>query len=126
MMCKQLKVLEKIHEEGKMNGYAVELAEAQAMDYEKMNKRMSNIEKDLSHLKKSFAASLKEQARQGGMIEAIFKRINSPVEEERKNGIIWSEIKNIMKTPMGRIIVVLAVGCLALAGEKIIELLRLI
>lgn len=125
-MCKQLKVLEKIHEEGKMNGYAVELAEAQAMDYEKMNKRMSNIEKDLSHLKKSFAASLKEQARQGGMIEAIFKRINSPVEEERKNGIIWSEIKNIMKTPMGRIIVVLAVGCLALAGEKIIELLRLI
>lgn len=125
-MCKQLKVLEKIHEEGKMNDYAVELAEAQAMDYERMNKRMSNIEKDLSHLKKSFAASLKEQARQGGMIEAIFKRINSPVEEERKNGIIWSEIKNIMKTPMGRIIVILAVGCLGLAGEKIIELLRLI
>lgn len=125
-MCEQLKVLEKIHKEGKMNGYAVELAEAQAMDYDKMNKRMSNIEKDLSHLKKSFAASLKEQARQGGMIEAIFKRINSPVEEERKNGIIWSEIKNIMKTPMGRIIVVLAVGCLGLAGEKIIELLRLI
>ena len=126
-MCKQFKVLEKIHKEGKMKGgYAVELAEAQAMDYEKMNKRMSNIEKDLSHLKKSFAASLKEQARQGGMIEAIFKRINSPVEEERKNGIIWSEIKNIMKTPMGRIIVVLAVGCLGLAGEKIIELLRLI
>ena len=125
-MCEQLKVLEKIHKEGKMKGYAVELAEAQAMDYEKMNKRMSNIEKDLSHLKKSFAASLKEQARQGGMIEAIFKRINSPVEEERKNGIIWSEIKNIMKTPMGRIIVVLAVGCLGLAGEKIIELLRLI
>lgn len=125
-MCEQFKVLEKIHKEGKMNGYAVELAEAQAMDYDKMNKRMSNIEKDLSHLKKSFAASLKEQARQGGMIEAIFKRINSPVEEERKNGIIWSEIKNIMKTPMGRIIVILAVGCLGLAGEKIIELLRLI
>lgn len=125
-MCEQFKVLEKIHKEGKMNGYAVELAEAQAMDYDKMNKRMSNIEKDLSHLKKSFAASLKEQARQGGMIEAIFKRINSPVEEERKNGIIWSEIKNIMKTPMGRIIVVLAIGCIALAGEKIIELLRLI
>ena len=125
-MCEQFKVLEKIHKEGKMNGYAVELAEAQAMDYDKMNKRMSNIEKDLSHLKKSFAASLKVQARQGGMIEAIFKRINSPVEEERKNGIIWSEIKNIMKTPMGRIIVILAVGCLGLAGEKIIELLRLI
>lgn len=125
-MCEQLKVLEKIHKEGKMNGYAVELAEAQAMDYDKMNKRMSNIEKDLSHLKNSFTASLKEQARQGGMIEAIFKRINSPVEEERKNGIIWSEIKSIMKTPTGKVIMILAIGCIGLAGEKIIELLRLI
>ena len=125
-MCEQFKVLEKIHKEGKMNGYGVELAEAQAMDYERMNKRMSNIEKDLSHLKKSFATSLKEQARQGGIIEAIFKRINSPVEEERKNGIIWSEIKSIMKTPTGKVIMILAIGCVALAGEKIIELLRLI
>lgn len=125
-MCKQKEVINKIQKAGKLNSFIMELSEAQMQDYEKMNKRMSNIEKDLSHLKKSFAASLKEQARQGGMIEAIFKRINSPVEEERKNGIIWSEIKNIMKTPMGRIIVVLAVGCLGLAGEKIIELLRLI
>ena len=125
-MCEQFKVLEKIHKEGKMNGYAVELAEAQAMDYDKMNKRMSNIEKDLSHLKNSFTASLKEQARQGGMIEAIFKRINSPVEEERKNGIVWSEIKSIMKTPTGKVMIILAIGCIGLAGEKIIELLRLI
>ena len=125
-MCEQFKVLEKIHKEGKINGYATELAEAQAMDYDKMNKRMSNIEKDLSHLKKSFTTSLKEQARQGGMIEAIFKRINSPVEEERKNGIIWSEIKSIMKTPTGKVIMILAIGCIGLAGEKIIELLRLI
>ena len=76
-MCEQFKVLEKIHKEGKIKGYAIELSEAQAMDYDRMTKRMSNIEKDLSHLKKSFTASLKEQARQGGIIEAIFKRINS-------------------------------------------------
>ena len=125
-MCEQLKVLEKIHEEGKMNGFAVELAEAQAMDYERMNKRMTRMEKDISHLKKDFATSIKEQARQGGMIEAIFQRINSPVEEERKNGIIWSEIKSIMKNPMGRIILILAVGCLGLAGQRILELLHLI
>lgn len=125
-MCEQFKVLEKIHKEGEINGYAVELAEAQAMDHEKMTKRMSRMEKDISHMKKDFAASLKEQARQGGIIEAIFKRINSPVEEERKNGIIWSEIKSIMKTPTGKVMIILAIGCIGLAGEKIIELLRLI
>lgn len=125
-MCEQLKVLEKIHTEGKMNGFAVELAEAQAMDYERMNKRMTRMEKDISHLKKDFATSIKEQARQGGMIEAIFQRINSPVEEERKNGIVWSEIKAIMKNPMGRIILILAIGCIGLAGQRILELFGLI
>lgn len=125
-MCEQLKVLEKIHEEGKMNGYAIELAEAQAMDYERMNNRMSKMEKDINHMKKDMVSFLKEQSRQGGMIEAIFEQINSPVEEERKNGIIWSEIKNIMKTPMGRIIVILAIGCLGLAGQRVLELLHLI
>lgn len=125
-MCEQFKVLEKIHKEGKIKGYAIELAEAQAMDHDGITKRISRMEKDINHLKKSFATLLKEQARQGGIIEAIFKRINSPVEEERKNGIIWSEIKSIMKTPTGKVIIILAIGCVALAGEKIIELLRLI
>lgn len=125
-MCEQLKVLEKIHAEGKMNGYAVELAEAQAVDYERTNKRMTRIEKDISRMKKDMISFLKEQARQGGMIEAIFEQVNSPVEEERKNGIVWSEIKNIMKTPMGKIVIVLAIGCIGLSGQRILELLHLI
>lgn len=125
-MCEQFKVLEKIHEEGKMNGYAVELAEAQAMDYERMNKRMTRMEKDINHMKKDFAASLKEQARQGGMIEAIFNQINGPAEEERKNGIVWSEIKNIVKTPTGKMIIILAIGCLCFTGQRIMELFHLI
>lgn len=125
-MCEQTKVLDKIHAEGKMNGYAIELAEAQAMDYDRMNKRMTKIEKDISHMKKDMISFLKEQSRQGGMIEAIFEQVNSPVEEERKNGIVWSEIKNIMKTPMGKIVIVLAIGCIALSGQRILELLHLI
>ena len=125
-MCKQKEVIDKIRKAGKLDGFIMELSEAQMQDHEKMTKRMSRMEKDISHMKKSFAASLKEQARQGGIIEAIFKRINSPVEEERKNGIIWSEIKSIMKTPTGKVIMILAIGCIGLAGEKIIELLRLI
>ena len=125
-MCKQKEVIDKIRKAGKLDGFIMELSEAQMQDHEKMTKRMSRMEKDISHMKKDFAASLKEQARQGGIIEAIFKRINSPVEEERKNGIIWSEIKSIMKTPTGKVIMILAIGCIGLAGEKIIELLRLI
>lgn len=125
-MCEQLKVLDKIHAEGKMNGFAIELAEAQAMDYERTNKRITRIEKDINHMKKDMISFLKEQSRQGGMIEAIFEQVNSPVEEERKNGIIWSEIKSIFKTSMGKIIIILAIGCIALSGQRILELLHLI
>lgn len=125
-MCEQLKVLEKIHEEGKMNGYAVELAEAQAVDYERTNKRITRIEKDINHMKKDMISFLKEQARQGGMIESIFKQVNGPAEEERKNGIIWSEIKNIVKTPTGKMIIILAIGCLCFTGQRIMELFHLI
>ena len=69
---------------------------------------------------------MENQARQGGQIDAIFKHIHSPVDEERKNGIIWSELKSIFKTPMGKIIILLAVGCIGLAGQRILELIGLV
>ena len=125
-MCKQAEVLKKIHKAGKINGFGVELAEAQAMDYTIMKEKITRMEEDIANLKENTKDLLAEQARQGGMIEAIFRHINSPIEEERKNGIVWAELKNIMKTPMGKIIIVLAIGCIGLSGQRILELLGLI
>lgn len=118
-MCAQLEVLKKIRKKGKVNGYDVDLAEAQAKDYMTMKTRLDNIESDVSAIKT-------EQAVQSGKLDLIIQRLNSPVEEERKNGIIWAELKGIMKTPMGKIIVILAIGCIGLAGQRILELLGLI
>lgn len=125
-MCQQLEILGKIREKGKVNGYDVDLAEAQAKDYIRMNKKVGAIEKDVRLMKKDLRVVLENQARQGGQIDLIVKRMNSPVDEERKNGLIYSELKAIMKTPMGKIIVILAVGCVALAGDKVLQLLGLI
>lgn len=125
-MCQQLEILEKIREKGKVNGYDIDLAEAQARDYIRMNRKVGKIEKDVNGIKKDMRVLLENQARQGGQIDLIVKRLDSPVEEERKNGIIWAELKAIMKTPMGKIIVILAIGCLGLAGQRILELLKII
>lgn len=125
-MCQQIKILEKIREKGKVNGYDVDLAEAQARDYIRMDKKVGRIEKDVASMKKEQKRQGEMLARQGGQIDLIVQRLNSPVEEERKNGIIWSELKAIMKTPMGKIIVILAIGCIGLAGDKILQLLGLI
>jgi trans-2-enoyl-CoA reductase len=125
-MCQQLEVLEKIRQVGEMNGYSIDLAEAQAKDYIRMNKKVSRIEKDVLSIKREQIKQGEMLARQGGQIDLIVKRMNSPVDEERKNGIVWSELKAIMKTPMGKIIVILAIGCIALAGDKILQLLGLI
>ena len=51
-MCEQLKILEKIHKEGKMNGFSIDLAEAQAKDFIMVNKKVGNIEKDVASIKK--------------------------------------------------------------------------
>ena len=125
-MCAQLDVLKKIHEKGRVNGYDVELAEAQAKDYIRMDKKVCKIEKDISGIKQDMADFKIEQARQGGQIDLIVQRMNSPVDEERKDGIIWKELKNIAKNPMGKIIIVLMIGCIALAGQRILELIGLI
>lgn len=125
-MCKQTQILDKIHKEGKMNGFAIELAEAQAMDYITMNKRVIKIEKDVSGIKKALRVVLENQARQGGQIDLIVKRMNSPVDEERKDGIIWKELKSIAKTPMGKLIILLVIGAFALAGNNILQLIGII
>lgn len=125
-MCQQLDILEKIREKGKVNGYDIDLAEAQARDYIRMDKKVGRIEKDMSLMKKDVRKLLENQARQGGQIDLIVGRLNSPVEEERKDAIFWQQLKSIGKTTTGKIILVLMVGSVALAGQRILELFGLI
>ena len=125
-MCQQLEILEKIREKGKVNGYDVDLAEAQAKDYIRMDKKVGAIEKDVRLMKKDLRIVLENQARQGGQIDLIVKRMNSPVEEERKDAIFWQQIKGMLSTTMGKIFVLLAFGCIGLAGQRILELIGLI
>lgn len=121
-MCAQLEVLKKVREKGRVNGYDVELAEAQAKDFIMINRKVGKIEKDVSSIKKEQKKQGEMLARQGGQIDMIVQYINSPADEERKDGIIWKEIKSIAKTNMGKIIILLVLGCVALAGSRILEL----
>lgn len=125
-MCKQRAVVEKIAEHGEVNGFGVELAQAQMEDYITMNKKVSRIEKDVSAMKKEQKRQGEMLAKQGGQIDLIVKYINSPAEAERKDGIVWQQIKTIAKTNMGKILILLIIGCIALAGQRIFELIGLI
>lgn len=115
-MCAQLDILKKIRKKGKVNGYDVDLAEAQAKDYLSMKARLDNIESDVSAIKT-------EQARQGGMIEAIFNRLNSPVEEERLAGQKWNLLTSIAKNKSAWVILIIFLIAIALAGERIVSII---
>ena len=115
-MCAQLDILKKIRKKGKVNGYDVDLAEAQAKDYLSMKARLDNIESDVSAIKT-------EQARQGGMIEAIFNRLNSPVEQERLDGQKWNLLTSITKNKAAWIILIIFLIAIALAGERIVSII---
>lgn len=125
-MCAQLEVLKKVREKKEINGFGVELAEAQMKDYIAMNKKVEKIEKDVSGIKKDMRSLLTNQARQGGQIDLIVKRLDSPVEEERKDAIFWRQLKAICKTTTGKIVLLLIIGSVALAGQRILELIGLI
>ena len=125
-MCKQRAVVQKIIEHSEVNGFGVELAQAQMEDYVAMDRKISRVEKDVCAMKKDMTAMKNEQARQGGQIDLIVQYINSPAEDERKDGIVWKQIKTIAKTPTGKIFIMLMLGCIALSGQRILELLGII
>lgn len=125
-MCKQRAVVQKIIEHNEVNGFGVELAQAQMEDYVAMDRKISRVEKDVSAMKKEQKRQGEMLAKQGGQIDLIVQYINSPAEEERKDGIVWKQIKTIAKTPTGKIFIMLMLGCIALSGQRILELLGII
>lgn len=125
-MCQQMEVLKKIKEKGEVNGYAIELAEATSQDYVRMNQKVIKIEKDVTSIKKEQKKQGEMLARQGGQIDAIFQHIHSPIEEERKDAIFWRQVKAMAKTTTGKIVLLLMIGCIALSGQRILELIGLI
>lgn len=118
-MCEQLTILKKIRKKGKVNGYDVDLAEAQAKDYMSMKRRLDQIEIIVDAIQK-------KQIEQDTKFDLIIQRLNSPVEQERKDGIIWAQIKSLFQTTTGKIILLLLVGAIALAGQRILELIGLL
>lgn len=116
-MCAQLDILKKIRKKGKVNGYDIDLAEAQAKDYLSMKARLDNIEADVSAIKT-------EQAVQGGKLDLIIKRLNSPVEQERLDGQKWNLLTSITKNKAAWIILIIFLISIAFAGEKISGILE--
>jgi len=116
-MCEQLTVLKKIRKKGKVNGYDVDLAEAQAKDYMSMKRRLDQIETTVDSIQK-------KQIEQDAKFDLIIQRLNSPVEQERKDGIIWNEIRLALKSWKGWALIIFFLMSVALAGEKISQLLH--
>jgi trans-2-enoyl-CoA reductase len=125
-MCEQRAVVEKIVEHNEVNGFGVELAQAQMKDYIAMDRKVTKIDKDVAFIKKEQKRQGEMLARQGGQIDLIVNRLNSPIEAERKDAIFWQQIKSIAKTPTGKVMILLMIGSVALAGQRILELLGLI
>ena len=67
-MCAQMEVLKKIRKKGKVNGYDVDLAEAQAKDYMDMKHRLDNIETDVNSIKEV-------QIEHGTKLDLIIQRL---------------------------------------------------
>lgn len=115
-MCAQMDVLKKIRKKGKVNGYDVDLAEAQAKDYVTMKQRVETIENDVSSIKQTLVEH-------GTKLDLIIKRLNSPVEKERIDSQKWNLITSIAKHKSAWIILALVMIAFALAGDRMASLI---
>lgn len=116
-MCAQIDVLKKIRKKGKVNGYDVDLAEAQAKDYVTMKQRVETIESDVSAIKNTLVEH-------GTKLDLIIQRLNSPVEAEREAGQKWNLLVSITKHKSAWVILTIFAISFALAGEKLARILE--
>lgn len=116
-MCAQIDILKKIRKKGKVNGYDIDLAEAQAKDYMTMKRRLDNIESDVNAIKEV-------QIKHGTKLDLIIQRLNSPVEEERLAGQKWNLVASIAKNKTAWVILIIFFIAIALAGEKIASIIE--
>lgn len=116
-MCAQVEVLRKIRKKGKVNGYDVDLAEAQVKDYVAMQKRVETIESDVSSIKQTLVEH-------GTKLDLIITRLNSPVEAEREAGQKWNLLVSITKHKAAWVILVLVAISFTLAGERLVSILE--
>lgn len=116
-MCAQLDVLKKIREKGRVNGYDVDLAEAQAKDYMVMKRRVETIESDVSSIKQTLVEH-------GTKLDLIIQRLNSPVEAEREAGQKWNLLVSITKHKAAWVILAIVLTAFALAGEKLVGIIE--
>lgn len=114
-MCAQIDVLKKIRKKGKVNGYDVDLAEAQAKDYVTMKQRVETIESDVSSIKQTLVEH-------GTKLDLIIARLNSPVEAEREAGQKWNLLVSITKHKAAWVILALCAMSFAMAGDRMVGL----
>ena len=114
-MCAQIDVLKKIRKKGKVNGYDVDLAEAQAKDYVTMKQRVETIESDVSSIRQTLVEH-------GTKLDLIIARLNSPVEQERLDGQKGNLITSIAKHKAAWVILALVLVAFALAGDRMASL----
>lgn len=116
-MCAQLDVLKKIRKAGKLNSFAVDLAEAQAKDFVTMKQRVETIENDVTSIKETLVEH-------GTKLDLIIARLNSPVEQERLDGQKWNLLTSIAKHKSAWVILILCAISFALAGERLVAILE--
>ena len=114
-MCAQIDVLKKIRKKGKVNGYDVDLAEAQAKDYVTMKQRVETIESDVSSIRQTLVEH-------GTKLDLIIQRLNSPVEAEREAGQKWNLLVSITKHKTAWVILTVCLLSFVLAGDKMVSI----
>ena len=121
-MCLQGEVLNNIKNKKQITKVdRLSLAEAQAQDYIMMTKEIKSIKNDVSKLKKGVKEINTSIISVKAQNDIIIKRLNSTVEDERKAGIIWNQIRR--SGWKGWVLLIIFLAVVAMAGDNFIKIM---
>lgn len=125
-MCSQVKVLKKLRKQGKLSNEFIELAEAQADDYILQRKESEAGFKELKDrfvkVDERIDELAENQAEIKGIVQSISDRLNSGVDQDRLDGVMWREVRAFLKSKKAWIIYGVLFLLFVFAGKGLSEL----
>ena len=91
-----------------------------------LNEKITSLEQEFKVFRADIEEIKSNQQVMSGNIQLIVQTLNGPMNEEKKASAVYSEFKNIIHSWKAWVLMILVIMAIALAGEKLLQLLNFV
>lgn len=123
-------VTKKIQEANQINGYGVEMVVAIQRAFTEQKKNIKQLDARIEQMERNNATFYSDINSKFSDLQASIDETKTSVDKYHADAIklsVWQQVfHSLFATWTGRIIIVISIGAIALAGQRILEILKLV